>query len=141
MTHDAGRSDHASSTGIAGTRADAGCAGYDEARKTFNGTIDKRPAVIVPCRSTDDVVAAVRSARAAGLPIAVRGGGHGVAGHAVADGALVVDLREMRHVEVDPERREPGRPAAPSGWTSIAPRSSTPWRRPAARSLTPGSAA
>jgi FAD/FMN-containing dehydrogenase len=79
--------------------------GYDAARQTFNGTIDRRPAAIVTCRSTDDVVAAVEAARAAGLPIAVRGGGHGVAGHAMADGALVVDLREMRSVSVDPERR------------------------------------
>jgi len=79
--------------------------GYDAARQTFNGTIDRRPAAIVTCRSTDDVVAAVEAARAGGLPIAVRGGGHGVAGHAMADGALVVDLREMRSVSVDSERR------------------------------------
>ena len=78
---------------------------YDAARQTFNGTIDRRPAVIVSCRTTDDVVVAVGAARAAGLPIAVRGGGHGVAGHAMADGALVVDLREMRSVAVDPARR------------------------------------
>ena len=79
--------------------------GYDAARQTFNGMLDKHPAVIVQCRSTDDVVAAVRAARAAGLAIAVRGGGHSVAGHCVADDALVVDLRHMRSVEVDPERR------------------------------------
>ncbi len=79
--------------------------GYDGARQTFNGTIDRRPAMIVQCRSTPDVVAAVQAARSAGLPIAIRGGGHSVAGHAVADGALVVDLREMRRVEVDPGRR------------------------------------
>jgi FAD/FMN-containing dehydrogenase len=79
--------------------------GYDAARQTFNGTIDRRPAAIVTCRSTNDVVAAVGAAFAAGLPVAVRGGGHGVAGHAMADGALVVDLREMRAVTVDPERR------------------------------------
>jgi FAD/FMN-containing dehydrogenase len=79
--------------------------GYDDARQTFNGTIDRRPAAIVRCRSTADVVAAIRSARSAGLPIAIRGGGHGVAGHAVADGALVVDLRDLRRVDVDPERR------------------------------------
>jgi FAD/FMN-containing dehydrogenase len=78
---------------------------YDAARQTFNGTIDHRPAVIVTCRSTDGVVAAVRAARSVGLPIAVRGGGHGVAGHAMAEGAFVVDLREMRSVTVDPEGR------------------------------------
>ena len=78
---------------------------YDAHRISFNGTVDRRPAVIVPCSSTADVVVAVRSARAAGLPIAVRGGGHSVAGHGVADGALTVDLRGMRSVTVDPERR------------------------------------
>jgi len=92
--------------------------GYDAARQTFNGTIDRRPAVIVGCRTTDDVVAAVRAARAAGLPIAVRGGGHGVAGHAMADGALVVDLREMRSVTVDPERRR-ARAAGGALWQDI----------------------
>jgi FAD/FMN-containing dehydrogenase len=79
--------------------------GYDEARATFNATIDRRPAAIVMPRSTQDISAAVRWARDARLPIAVRGGGHNVAGHAVADGALVVDLRSMRGVVVDPHRR------------------------------------
>ena len=90
---------------IAGTVLGPDHEGYDAARQTFNGTIDRRPATIVQCRSTADVVAAVEAARNAGLAIAVRGGGHSVAGHAVADGALVVDLREMRGVDVDPERR------------------------------------
>jgi FAD/FMN-containing dehydrogenase len=91
--------------GIAGAVLMPSDGGYDEARQSFNGMIDKRPSVIVQCRSTADVVAAVRAARAAGLPIAVRGGGHSVAGHSVADGALVVDLRYMRGVDVDPKRR------------------------------------
>lgn len=82
-----------------------GDVGYDEARVSFNGMIDRRPAAIVTCTSTDDVVAAVRAARAAGLPIAIRGGGHSVAGHGIADGAVVVDLRGMRRVIVDPERK------------------------------------
>jgi FAD/FMN-containing dehydrogenase len=79
--------------------------GYDDARRSFNGTIDHRPAALVRCRSLEDVVAAVRAARDAGLPVAVRGGGHGVAGHCVAEGSLVVDLREMRSVTVDPVAR------------------------------------
>jgi FAD/FMN-containing dehydrogenase len=79
--------------------------GYDPARISFNGILDRRPAAIVSCATTDDVVAAVRGARAAGLPIAIRGGGHSVAGHSLPDGALVVSLDRMRGVEVDPERR------------------------------------
>jgi FAD/FMN-containing dehydrogenase len=90
---------------IAGTVLMPADDGYDESRQTFNGMLDKHPAVIVQCRSSDDVVAAVRAARVAGLPIAIRGGGHSVAGHCVADDALVVDLRLMRAVEVDPARR------------------------------------
>src|SRR4030088_2712289 len=82
-----------------------GDAGYDDARTTFNGTIDRRPAVIVMPRSAPDVAAAIRWARDVDLPIAVRGGGHSVAGHAVADDALVVDLRAMRDVVVDPVTR------------------------------------
>ena len=91
--------------GISGTVLLPSDDGYDEARLSFNGMIHKRPSVIVQCHSTDDVVVAVRAARVAGLPIAVRGGGHSVAGHSMADDALVVDLRHMRGVEVDPERR------------------------------------
>ncbi len=82
-----------------------GAAEYEDRRRSFNGTVDRRPAAIVPCASTAEVVAAVRAARALGLPIAVRGGGHSVAGHCVADGALVVDLRGMRTVSVDPVAR------------------------------------
>ncbi|GIJ57608.1 FAD-binding protein [Virgisporangium aurantiacum] len=80
-------------------------AGYDAARAVWNGAIDHRPRVIVRCRSVDDVVAAVRSGRDRGLPVSVRGGGHGVAGTAVCDGGLVVDLGPMRTVQVDPVRR------------------------------------
>ena len=79
--------------------------GYDAARVSFNGILDRRPAAIVSCASTDDVVAAVLGARRAGLPIAIRGGGHSVAGHSIADGALVVSLDRMRHVDVDPAAR------------------------------------
>jgi FAD/FMN-containing dehydrogenase len=80
-------------------------AGYDEARRTFNATIDRRPSVIARPASVSDVSDAVRLAADEGLPIAVRGGGHAVAGHAVADGALVVDLSRLRGVSVDPVGR------------------------------------
>jgi FAD/FMN-containing dehydrogenase len=79
--------------------------GYEDARRVHNGLVDRRPALIVRCRSAADVAAAVRFARAEGLVICVRGGGHNVAGRAVADGAVMVDLAEMKGVEVDPETR------------------------------------
>ncbi len=78
---------------------------YEEARRLWNGMIDRRPAAIARCRGSEDVATAVRFAREQGVPLAVRGGGHNVAGLAVADGALVVDLSVMRSVRVDPDRR------------------------------------
>ena len=80
-------------------------AGYAAARISFNGMLDRRPAAIIPCASTEEVLAAVGAARAAGLPIAVRGGGHSIAGHCLPDGAAVVSLAPMRDVTVDPDRR------------------------------------
>jgi FAD/FMN-containing dehydrogenase len=82
-----------------------GDTGYDEARSVWNGMIDRRPALVVRCAGTPDVVEAVRFAREHALPVAVRGGGHGVAGHAVGDGAIVVDLAQLRDVKVDVARR------------------------------------
>jgi FAD/FMN-containing dehydrogenase len=79
--------------------------GFDEARATFNGMIERHPELIVRPIDVADVVTAVRFAREADLPVAIRGGGHGVAGHCVGDGSLVVDLRLMREVVVDPESR------------------------------------
>ncbi|GAA0917922.1 FAD-dependent oxidoreductase [Streptomyces thermoalcalitolerans] len=78
---------------------------YHAARTLWNGMTDRRPACVARCRDDDDVVAAVNVARDNGLPLAVRGGGHGVAGQAVCEGGLVVDLPEMTDVDVDPEGR------------------------------------
>jgi FAD/FMN-containing dehydrogenase len=78
---------------------------YEVARRVHNGLVDRTPAVIVRCRSAADVAAGVRFARAAGLDITVRGGGHNVAGRAVADDAVMIDLAEMKGTEVDAEAR------------------------------------
>jgi FAD/FMN-containing dehydrogenase len=79
--------------------------GYDERRAVWNAMIDRRPAVIVRCQGASDVMTAVTFAREHDLPVSIRGGGHNVAGHAVGDGALMVDLSVMRDVRVDAERR------------------------------------
>src|SRR4051794_1263278 len=78
--------------------------GYDEVRAIHNGLVDRRPALIVRCRSADDVVAALALARDEGLEVSVRGGGHNVAGRAVADGGVMIDLAEMTAIAVDPQR-------------------------------------
>ncbi len=78
---------------------------YDDARKVYNAMIDKRPAVVVRCTGVADVIAAVNAARAAGLSVAIRGGGHSVPGFGTADDALVIDLGRMRGIRVDPESK------------------------------------
>jgi FAD/FMN-containing dehydrogenase len=83
-----------------------GDAGYDEARKVYNGMIDKRPAFIAQCVDAADVIAAVDFGREHDLLIAVRGGGHNGAGLGTCDNGLVIDLSRMRGVRVDPARRE-----------------------------------
>src|SRR5438067_7052441 len=75
---------------------------YDAARQVHNGLIDKRPALIARCLGTADVVAAIELAHETGLEISVRGGGHSVAGRAVAEGGLMIDLAEMKGISVDP---------------------------------------
>jgi FAD/FMN-containing dehydrogenase len=79
--------------------------GYDEARRIWNGAIDRRPACIARCGGVADVVDAVRFARQRDLLVAVRSGGHGVGGHALCDDGLVIDLSGMRGVRVDPAAR------------------------------------
>lgn len=82
------------------TRADTG---YDEARAVFNGMIDRYPAVIAQCGSPRDVASALALARREGLDVAVRAGGHSVAGMSVNDGGMVIDVRPMKDITVDPE--------------------------------------
>ena len=107
--------------GTAATRTDAGIAElagqirggvigpdapeFDDVRQVRNGLIDRRPAVIVLCQDTTDVISAVNHARKFNLLLSIRGGGHNVAGNAVNDGGMVIDLSRMRRVQVDPERR------------------------------------
>jgi hypothetical protein len=83
-----------------------GDARYEDARRVYNGMIDKRPALIARCVDTADVMAAVDFGREHNLLVAVRGGGHNGAGLGTCDGGLVIDLSPMRAVQVDPERRE-----------------------------------
>lgn len=80
-------------------------AGYDDARKIFNGMFDKRPALIARCAGAADVVRSVNFARAHDLLVAVRGGGHSLSGQSVCDNGLMIDLAPMRAVRVDTERR------------------------------------
>jgi FAD/FMN-containing dehydrogenase len=79
--------------------------GYDEARAIWNGMIDKHPALIARCTGTADVAAAVTFAREHDLPLSVRGGGHNIAGTAVCDDGLMIDLSQMNGVHVDPQAR------------------------------------
>jgi hypothetical protein len=80
-------------------------AGYEDTRGVWNGAIDARPAVIAHCRSAADVADAVALTKVAGVPLAVRGGGHSVAGFSSCDGGVVIDLSGMRGVTVDPGQR------------------------------------
>jgi FAD/FMN-containing dehydrogenase len=75
---------------------------FESARQIWNGDIQRQPVLIARCTGTADVLAAVRFAREHELPIAIRGGAHAVAGHAVCDGGLVIDLSTMTGVRVDP---------------------------------------
>ncbi len=97
---------------LRGSLLDGSAPSYDEARKVWNGMIDCRPRFIVRCASTADAAAAVNFARDNGLAVAVRGGGHNIAGNAVCEDGLVIDFSGMRAVQVDAENKrariEPG---------------------------------
>jgi FAD/FMN-containing dehydrogenase len=89
---------------ISGSVLGPGDTEYDAARAVHNGLIDRKPALIVRCRTTNDVVATLAFARAAGLEVSIRGGGHNVAGRAVTDGGVMIDLAEMKEIAVDAQR-------------------------------------
>ena len=91
--------------GFAGQIVQPGEPDYEEARRVHNGLIDKRPAMVARCRGAADIVDAVNFARQEGLEVAVRGGGHNVAGLGTVDGGIVIDLSSMSSVHVDPSAR------------------------------------
>ena len=92
-------------TGFSGTIIGPADAGYDDARRVHNAMIDRRPALIARCVTTADIVDALQYARAEGMDVSVRGGAHNVAGRAMMDDSLSIDLSAMRSVYVDPARR------------------------------------
>src|SRR5215211_5199616 len=108
--------------------------GYDAARRVFNGMIDKRPALIVRCMGASDVMRGVDFARTHDLLLAVRSGGHNVAGKAVCDGGLMLDLSHMKGMRVEPARRVARAKRASPSTISTARRKRSGWRRPSGSS-------
>ena len=109
--------------------------GYEEARRVWNAMHDRRPALVARCRSAAEVSLTLRYAVAVGLRVTVRGGGHNVAGTAVADDALMVDLSLMRDVVVDPTERLAVAEGDACSAISTPPPHRTHW--PALRALSP----
>jgi FAD/FMN-containing dehydrogenase len=91
---------------IGGAVLEPGDDGYDEARRVWNGMIDRRPTAVVRAGGIADIAPTIRLARELGLPLAIRGGGHNVAGNGTVEGGIVLDLGGLNAVEVDPEARE-----------------------------------
>jgi len=91
--------------GFTGELIDREHPSYGDARRVWSGSIDRRPFAIARCHDSEDVAAAVTASVACDLPLAVRGGGHSIAGHSTCDDGLVIDLSPMRQVRVDPDAR------------------------------------
>ena len=113
--------------------------GYEVARKIWNDMIDKRPALIARCADAEDVSTAVAFARDTGALIAVRGGGHNIAGNAVTEGGLMIDLSKMKHVRVEPATGAFRSSPAPRWPISMRRRRRTGWRCRAASTRRPAS--
>ena len=92
-------------TALSGSLLQPGDPDFDEARLVWNGIHDRHPALIARCATADDVVAAVNFAREAGIPVAVRGGGHSAPGYGTCDDGIVIDLSPMKGITVDPDTR------------------------------------
>ena len=90
---------------IGGRVIEPGDDGYDDARRVWNGMIDRRPAAVVRAADVKDVAPVIHAARELGLPLAIRGGGHNVAGHGTVEGGIVLDLGSLTDVSVDPDTR------------------------------------
>lgn len=112
---------------------------YDTARQVWNGEIQRRPGLIARARGAADVAAAIRFAREHDLPASVRGGGHAVAGHAVLDDGIVIDLSAMTGTRVDPAARTIQAEGGTLQSDSTGRRRPSDWPRPAASSATPAS--
>ena len=91
--------------GIRGDLVLPGDGEYEQARKVWNGMVDKRPAAVIYCACSADVVASVNFARSRNMLVAVRAGGHNIGGSSTCDGGLVIDLSRMKRIEIDPARR------------------------------------
>ena len=103
--HVTGEEIAALATTLRGRTCQQGDPGFDEARTIWNAMIDRRPGVVVRCRGAADVMHAVDFARDHGMSIAVKGGGHNIAGNAVCDDGLMIDLSPMTSVRVEPDAR------------------------------------
>ena len=112
LTHSDSAVRQLAEAGLRGEVVLPGDHGYDTARAVFNGMVDRRPLAVIRPADADDVVRCIEFARRHDLPVTVRGGGHSVAGNAVRDGAVMIDLSRMKAIQVDPEtstaRAEPG---------------------------------